>query len=255
MSEPAPELSISIVSHGQLALVQQLLQDLEKQCAGTSLEIILTLNIPEPLSIDPTASTLPLSVISNPQPKGFGQNHNAAFTQARGRFFCVLNPDVRLLSNPFPEILSALSNPIVGVAAPRIVDQNGKVEDSARHFPTLKELFGKLFGGRSAVFEGRATAENAPDWLAGMFLVFTHDVFEQLGGFDERYFLYYEDVDICMRLRLMGKQARLCSEVSAIHQARRSSHRNLRYLYWHISSVVRYFLSSPYRQMRQQRRG
>lgn len=255
MSDSTPELSISIVSHGQAGLVERLLGDIGHQCVDTRYEVILTLNVPEVLPFEPTGFGFPIRVIRNPDPKGFGENHNAAFSKAIGRYFCVLNPDIRLHGDPFPALLSEFAVSQVGVTAPRIEDGHGNLEDSARDFPAPMELLGKLFGGRSTVHDEKGAVAHTPDWLAGMFLVFHREVYAKIGGFDERYFLYYEDVDICLRLRLAGYQVRQSRGVAAIHEARRSSRRNLRYMYWHFSSMMRFFLSRSYRKMRRDRRG
>lgn len=255
MSDSTPELSISIVSHGQAELVERLLRDIDSQCADTRFEVLLTLNVPEIFPFEPTDFGYPIRVIRNPTPKGFGQNHNAAFSKAKGRYFCVLNPDIRLHGDPFPALFLELADSRVGVSAPRIEDGDGNLEDSARKFPTPFELMGKLFGGRSAIHDKQGAVAHTPDWLAGMFLLFPREAYAKVGGFDERYFLYYEDVDICLRLRLAGYQVRLCDAVTAIHEARRSSRHNPKYMYWHLSSMLRFFLSSPYRKMRRDRRG
>lgn len=250
MSEGTPELSISIVSHGQADLVERLLMDIHSRCTGERYEVILTLNIPESLPFDLHGLGLPISVIHNRHPKGFGQNHNAASLRAKGRYFCVLNPDIRLQNDPFPILISELADASVGVSGPSIVNAQGKPEDSARNFPAPLELLGKLFGGRSSINEEQWAATNEPDWLAGMFLMFPKGVFDKLGGFDESYFLYYEDVDICLRLWLAGYRVRLCRSTSAIHEARRTSRRNLKYMYWHLSSMLGFFFSASYRKIR-----
>jgi GT2 family glycosyltransferase len=85
-----------------------------------------------------------------------------------------------------------------------------------------------------------------PDWVGGMCMVFPVAVFKQLGGFDQRYFLYYEDVDLCGRLKLSGYHAVVCPQATVIHHAHRSSHRQLKYLRWHLASMLRFFLSSVY---------
>jgi GT2 family glycosyltransferase len=251
MTEGVPELSISIVSHGQAGLVGSLLQDLQGLCADGRFEVILTLNIPETLPFDPHGMGFTVTLIHNRDPQGFGHNHNAAFRHARGRYFCVMNPDIRLKGDPFPSLRSEFSDLSVGVAGPRIEDAYGNPEDSARDFPSPLELLGKLFGGSSSTHVAHGETASEPDWLAGMFLMFPREVYAKAGGFDERYFLYYEDVDICLRLRLAGYRVRLCRAASAIHEARRSSRRNPRYMYWHLSSMLRFFLSSSYRRMRQ----
>jgi N-acetylglucosaminyl-diphospho-decaprenol L-rhamnosyltransferase len=68
-------------------------------------------------------------------------------------------------------------------------------------------------------------------------------VFRELRGFDERYFLYYEDVDLCRRLRKRGYEVVLVPSASAVHDARRESHRNLRHLSWHLASIARFLRS------------
>ena len=75
-----------------------------------------------------------------------------------------------------------------------------------------------------------------PDWVGGMFMLFSREMFSAIRGFDERYFLYYEDVDLCARLTLRGYKVCLTPKSKVIHQAQRTSHRNLRYLRWHLSA-------------------
>ncbi|HET7200570.1 MAG TPA: glycosyltransferase, partial [Burkholderiales bacterium] len=83
----------------------------------------------------------------------------------------------------------------------------------------------------------------SPDWVGGMFMLFRSDVFAALGGFDPAYHLYYEDVDLCARLRRKGYDVRLVPGASASHFARRQSRRSAKYLAWHLRSMLRYLLS------------
>jgi GT2 family glycosyltransferase len=84
-------------------------------------------------------------------------------------------------------------------------------------------------------------------------MLFPRQVFEQLHGFDERYFLYYEDVDMCGRLQLAGYKVAVCPQAQIVHHAQRSSHRSLKYLRWHLASMLRFFFSPVYRQLRKQK--
>ena len=137
--------------------------------------------------------------------------------------------------------LRALDDPAIGIVAPLILNPAGKVEDSARKFPAPMFLFRKLLGATSPPnFVVPATPVQV-DWLAGMFLVVTSEIFRTAGGFDEGYFLYYEDVDLCWRLQSLRRAALQVPPVSAVHDARRESHRNARYLLWHVSSMLRFF--------------
>lgn len=233
-----PLLSISIVSHGHGALVDELLRDL--QAVGGEFEVLLTLNIPEPDPPGAAGLRYPLRIIRNAQPRGFGANHNAAFRLAGGEFFCVLNPDVRLNGDPFPALLQGLADR-AGIAAPLIRNAAGAVEPTARRFPTPLSILRKaLLGPPDSEYEF-SDAPLAVDWVSGVFMLLPRATYERLNGFDERYFLYYEDVDLCARLRAHGLTARLVPAATAQHAARHDSHRNWRYMRWHLASMLRFF--------------
>ena len=240
--------SISIVSHAQGGLVHQLLGDIGKYC-DMPLEVILTLNVPELFLPVPSAYSFPLRVIENYEPKGFGSNHNAAFALARGDFFCVVNPDIRLSGDPFPALKQCLLKPNMGVVAPLILNAEGEIEDSARKFPTPFSLLGKALGLRKNLDYTIGNNLLFPDWLGGMLLLFPSSVYREISGFDERYFLYYEDVDLCARLSLTEYRVVLNPAVSVIHDAQRTSHRKIKYLGWHLTSMLRFFLSRPFRMI------
>lgn len=240
-----PEVSVSVVSHGQGDLVAQLMRDLAEHIT-IRIEALITINVPETFRLETSTLPFPTRLFENSAPRGFGANHNAAFRESRGRFFCVLNPDIRLSMDPFPALLAGASEPSTGVVAPLIRSPGGEVEDNARCFPTPFAILGKALFRRNRHSIRRASEMRNPDWVAGMFMLFRREVFGEFGGFDERYFLYYEDVDLCARMYLQGKTAMLIAEVSAIHDARRQSHRDLRYFKWHLRSMVRFFASRAF---------
>ncbi len=234
-------ISISVVSHLQGTLVKALLGDLAACVAPERIEVIVTVNVDESLPFAATDFRFPLRIIRNETPKGFGANHNAAARVAAGDYFCVMNPDIRLAADPFPALISGLSDVSVGVAGPLVVGPEEQIEDSARRFPTPLSIVRKLFTrvrrpdyviGQTVIY---------PDWIAGMFMLWRADVFRQLGGFDEGFFLYYEDVDACARLHRAGFRVALMPAVRVTHYAQRASHRNVRYLRWHLASMLRFF--------------
>jgi GT2 family glycosyltransferase len=243
-----PKISISVVSHAQIHLISYLLADLARYCQSSSIELILTLNAPENLPFALNEFPFLITIIQNPVPQGFAANHNQAFTQATGQFFCVLNPDVRLTNNPFPALLSCLKNNI-GVAAPLVLNELGSIEDSARYFPTPLKILCKAFGYCKGSDYLINDAIIFPDWVAGMFMLFPSETFRKIGGFDTGFFLYYEDVNLCARLRLQGYQVLLHPQVKIIHQAHRTSHHNLTYLKWHLTSMLRFFCSTVFVQI------
>ncbi len=242
-AKQSPEISISVVSHAQIQLIECLLHDINRHCRASLIELILTLNLDEILPFAPDSFSFSIKVIRNPIPMGFATNHNQAFTYAKGRFFCVMNPDIRLNGDPFKALLVSLQDSAVGVAAPLILNTSGEIEDSARRFPTPLKIFCKAFNrcqGSDYLVKDNPIF---PDWVGGMFMLFPRDVFKKLGGFDQRYFLYYEDVDLCARLRFKGYEVALCPDAQVTHFARRDSHHSFKYLKWHLMSMVRFFCS------------
>lgn len=236
-------IAVSIISHGHgdmvLRLVKSLLSFREVS------RILVTLNIPEILSFPQNERIM---LIQNASPKGFGANHNAAFEHCQQQFFCPMNPDIELVSNPFSKLTSAIDQSGAALVAPLVIAPDGRVEDSVRHFPTVHSLARKVFGGadgRYPLVAGQANFH--PEWVAGMFMLFRGADFKRLGGFDERFFLYYEDVDICVRAWKLGMKITACPQVSVVHDARRDSHRSVRHLRWHLVSMARYFLKHRWR--------
>ena len=241
-----PAVTISIVSHGQMELVLPLLQDLDTVHHTTPLHVVLTLNVPEDLPCVPEDFAFSLQIMRNSQPLGFGANHNRAFSQAQGGIFCVLNPDIRITQNPFPDLLKACADPHTGLAAPAIYSPSGQLEDSARKFPTPLRIAHRVLTRRRTRDYAAPTTVLHPDWVAGMFLLLRTTVYRQLGGFDERYFLYYEDVDLCARARLAGLEIVQLALPGVIHNAQRASHRDPKYLRWHVGSMLKFFTSAAF---------
>lgn len=231
-------ITVSVVSHAQGGLAARLLRDLAS-LGRADCQVILTVNVPEAIAPGTGAE-----LIHNGEPRGFGANHNAAFRRAKGDYFCVLNPDIRLPRDPFPALLEELREPSVGVVAPRITDPAGRTEDSVRRFPTFGSLVRKLLGARPGA---EYSLDNGPlpvDWVGGMFMLFRRDAFERVRGFDERFFLYYEDVDICRRLHGAGFRVVATPRAQAIHEAQRASRRNPRYMAMHARSMLRYLTTT-----------
>lgn len=240
------QVTVSIVSHGQAGLLKDLLQDFRAHCCSARTQIVLTINVPEPLPFDVKEFGVS-RVIRNDRPRGFAANHNAAFRYAEAPHFCVLNPDIRFDHDPFPPLLEQLTDPAVGVVGPLVLSPGGAVEDSARRFPTLATILQKAMGVPQALDYDVGDVPIHPDWLAGMFLLFRSQTFREAGGFDERYFLYYEDVDLCARLRIAGYDIRLVPASRVVHFARRESRRRLAHFSRHVRSLCRFLWTSSRR--------
>lgn len=229
-------IAISIVSHGHGVMlhpqVDELLQFPEVE------KILITLNIPELVNLPADDR---IQVIQNISPKGFGANHNQAFSFCDSQFFCVLNPDISFDENPFPQLLQVASGG-VGLVAPIAKNLDGGIEDSVRRFPSpVSILLRRLFDYQDGYSFAQGDASFYPEWVGGMCMLFKSSAYAGLGGFDEAYFMYVEDVDICTRLWRAGYKVLVCPSAVVFHDARRASRKSLQHLSWHISSLLRYF--------------
>ena len=132
---------------------------------------------------------------------------------------------------------------MAGIVAPAILNLDGTLADSARCFPTPIGLFKKALGlGDGRYAYSLNDAAKTVDWVAGMFMLFADQTFNRLKGFDEHYYLYYEDVDICARAHLYDEPVILCPACAAVHDARRASRKSLRFMSWHLRSMARFFI-------------
>lgn len=229
-------IAVSIVSHGHGDMVSALVARL-LDCPEVS-QILVTRNIPERLELPASAR---LTMIDNPQPRGFGANHNAAFVYCRQPWFCPLNPDVTLPDNPFPALLDTAQRLSAAIVAPRVITPAGTADDNVRYFPTLGRLFRKAVLGDRGTYplpaDGRAVFV---EWVAGMFLLIDAQAYRRLTGFDEGFFLYYEDVDLCLRAWQQRMKVAVEPAMTIVHDARRDSRRKFRHLLWHLRSMLRY---------------
>lgn len=240
-------VTVSIVNHGHCAMIRELLNQLSEKCT-TVARVVLTNNIPSVL--DPQAGEFPFEIVTieNAVPKGFGANHNAAFLKCETDYFCVLNPDIQILDDPFPMLTGSKVPQDIGIAAPQVINSDGDLEDSARRFPTPTTLLGKLLFNRRGEFNGEfVDGLMFPDWAAGMFLVLKVDFFEKLNGFDEDYFLYYEDIDLSLRAWKAEKKVAVFQDAVVVHNAQRDSHKNLKLFLIHLKSIVIFFAKHLFR--------
>jgi GT2 family glycosyltransferase len=258
----AIDLDISLVSHGHGALVEQALQSLATSLPGSALQVrvLLTLNLPEPdleRSLQSRDWPFVLEFIRNPAPLGFGANHNQAFALCRSPWFAVVNPDVfwpagdvsfwqsLAQSNPSRTGFSAYGER-VGLVCPLQLDTDGLRQDFTRALMTPWGLLARVWRRwRGVAPSGVAASVAEADWVNGACMFFRAQAFAQVKGFDERYFMYCEDTDICLRLQLAGWSMQGV-DWAVVHDARRNTGRSWRHLAWHLRSVWRLWMSGAF---------
>ncbi|MEJ8847103.1 glycosyltransferase [Variovorax rhizosphaerae] len=236
-SSPAKPITVSIVSHGQLALILPLLEQLDRHCAAVVEKVVLTINIPEPDLGAGMQWRFPIERIANATPMGFGANHNQAFTHCRSDWFLVLNPDMRF-DNDVLAPLIAQAAPDAGLLTPRILEPGKTTPEQHRAIITPLEILTRKRAGYAI--------PTVPAWVPGLFMLLRSQAYAQVKGFDERFFMYGEDFDICARVRLAGWKLQVGENLLARHEAQRASHASRRHLTWHVSSLLRVWMSSAF---------
>lgn len=252
-------LTVSIVSHGHGEQLRRLVDLLALSPVGVLGRVWVTLNVPEPgaaqwlanlarTSEGAPSPTLDIRVIQNDKPQGFGKNHNQAFARELelpepAQWFCVMNPDVFWRENPFRAMLASATGQNAACIYPLQVTSAGLAQDHQRSIVTPGALL------RRRIFRIQE-ADPRVDWVCGAFMLLGSAAFRQVGGFDERYHLYCEDVDLCLRLQMSGHTLVQASGATIVHDAHRNSLRHPRHFVWHVHSLLRLWRSSAYRRYR-----
>lgn len=230
-------ITVSIVSHGQLELVRPLLEQLDRFSHEVIEKVVLTVNIPEVDVLAGAVWRFPVERLVNTSAKGFGANHNVAFQRCQTDWFLVLNPDIRLESDVLAPLL-AQAAPRSGLLTPRILEPGKSAPEQHRAIITPAEIVSRK--------RPHYVRPAVPAWIPGLFMLFRSEAYATIKGFDERFFMYGEDFDICARTRLAGWNLQAAENLLALHDARRASHRSKRHLYWHVSSLLRVWLSAAF---------
>jgi N-acetylglucosaminyl-diphospho-decaprenol L-rhamnosyltransferase len=244
-----PSVTLSIVSHGDADKIRRLLKSLQTFEQDGQFQVILTDNLGDDLPSFDTSTLAAFEIIRNQHPRGYGSNHNQAFRSAETRYFCILNPDVVFEQEVFGRLIALLETGKADIVAPLIVDSNAVVQDSFRALPAPLDIIRRRLPGYHPIpIPPDADGTVRPDWVAGIFLLMRSETYRKLKGFDERYRLYFEDVDLCTRARLAGLKLLVDTGVHIRHDAQRASSRNFRYLLWHIRSAFHFYTSPVYKQ-------
>jgi len=244
-------LSIIIVSYEVkyfleqcLFSVKEAIKQLEKEFAGLPIEVIVVDNASSDGTVDYLRKSFPsINFIPNKTNVGFGKANNQAIEKAKGRYILFLNPDTLLPEESLKNCLSFLeSNATAGGLGVRMIDGSGKfLVESKRGFPTAWRSFCKLSGlsslfPSSKVFTGynmghvKDEAVLPVEVLAGAFMMVRKEILEKIGGFDERFFMYAEDIDLSKRIKDAGFENYYLGTCTILHFKGESTRRDRMYI-------------------------
>ena len=161
--------------------------------------------------------------------RGFGAGCNAGVAAAQVTpFILLVNPDAEITAGMVDELLATFaSNPRLGIASPQLLDHTGTPVETAGTFPTVLGLALGKFRRPAQARQQQATADGTlpdhayrpVDWVSGAVMMVRREVWDATGGFDPAYFLYYEDIDLCLRARRAGWEVGVVPQATAIHES------------------------------------
>lgn len=180
---------------------------------------------------------------------GFGKAHNLVLDKIKSDFHLILNPDVVFNSNVIPNLIYELNNKNeVAFVTPKVVYPNNKIQYICRKHLTFTDLINrKLKISKSSIYKNEYRSHDFntafyPEFIHGCFMLFKTVEFKKLNGFDERYFLYAEDADICREIYKVNKKILFFPNEEIIHHHQKGSAKSLKLFIYHLSSVIKYFL-------------
>ncbi len=203
-------------------------------------------------------SDLPrVRILESSKNLGFGGGYEIGIRQAKGRYILINNPEKRLHPQSLEKMMRAMeSDPTIGILAPKLIHEDGTVRPSARAFPRLIDVitkrtflqyfFPKLVE-RYLQLHIDTTQTRSVDWAVGGCLLLRRTLIEKMGAFDTRYFLFFEDIDLCRRCWKEGMSVVYFPEATAIDRTHRLSDMSAFRMPFtkigraHIKSALQYF--------------
>lgn len=242
-STSKPDVSLIVVSYNVAPLLEQCLESvLDRPADGFEVEIIVVDNASADGSAALVRQKFPsVQLVQNEFNYGFPRGCNQALRRARGRFLFFLNPDATLAPGTLAALLDFMvAQPQAGIVGPMVCFPDGTLQPNRRRFPGRALAFVESTPlERYRPFKNLTALKNFKfgdvppdrthevDWLVGAAFVVRREVVEDIGGLDERFFMYSEELDFCRRARLRGWQVWYVPTATVTHQEGQSSRQDV----------------------------
>lgn len=250
------DISIIIVNYKSKDLTLNCIQSIKQaDWSGLTYEIIVVDNYSGDLSDNDLKQFGKIKFIMNGRNIGLGAANNKGARLARGKYIVIMNPDTLADRDVFKRLFSYMEkNPKAGVAGPKQFNPDKTVQDSCFRWPGLmtplfrrtplgETSFGKKDLDRFLYKDYNKDSARAVDWLLGSFLFCRSSALRQIGLYDEKFFLYFEDTDLCRRFWQSGWQVIYNPEVAIIHNHARQSARTSWYKFYKNKAAWNHLIS------------
>lgn len=232
-----PDISVIVVNYRSGAYLSSCLSSLEESFESLVSCEVIVVNNDKAENLEETRRRFPfMLLINNESNIGFGAAINKGARLARGKILLFLNPDARVEKGFFSKLRKEFAqNSETAIVGPVIYDSQGRGEEwSAGYEMNLWELIRNNTGFSRSRKVWSSVVKSEVHWVSGAALAVRKDVFDVLGGFDERFFMYFEDMDLCRRARALGKKVFHCPHISVFHArgGSRIEEKNRKQLYY-----------------------
>jgi len=219
-----PGIAVVIVSHDQSRWLERCLATLREHLGGLDADVLVVDN-----GTQDDVGEVEGARVLRIENRGYGHANNVGLEASDAPWVLFLNPDTELLDGSLAELVEHLdARPGVGIAGVRQVDASGALTPTMRRFPSAGRALGDALGlerwpgrpgwlGERELRLERYEAEFAGDWTIGSFLLARREALDAVGGFDESFFLYSEEVDLCLRVRDAGWKVLHVPSVTILH--------------------------------------
>ncbi|AUJ30855.1 glycosyltransferase family 2 protein [Liquorilactobacillus hordei] len=251
MNREKIDLTISIVVFNNYEQVMETVESIERETSNKISKKVYLIDNSSSLNVfnlEELKKYNDVMVIKNDYNFGFAKAHNVVIPNLNSKYHAIVNPDISLNEDSFSKIIDFMVDDRIGMVIPKIVNVDGSQQYDYRQDITLLDVIIRVFNGK--IFKKRYryhTMQNynyAKPFLVpfgqGSFLVIRTDLFRSLNGFDERFFMYLEDADLCKRVNQVSKLIYF-PNTTVLHRWERKSHKNLRMFIIHLESLLKYF--------------
>ena len=241
-------ITASIVTYNDTEKALNAISSLRENTKNSELKVFVFDN--STASVDLKITTEADTYFKTTENLGFGAAHNLILGYPMGEYHAVINPDITVSSDVLSYLADILQkNPDIAMITPKILNSDGTEQKLPKRNPTFKYMFlGRLssLGGIFKKIRDDYTRANEVftditdiDFCSGCFFMIRSDILKEIGGFDERYFMYLEDADLTRKVKKYGRVV-FCPEISVTHEWERGSAKNLKLLFIHLSSFFKY---------------
>lgn len=258
--EATPEWSFVCLSYGHFDLVQKLVESIQTHMPPQETWELFIVDNNSPgnqgKKLEALYKDTPgITVMALPENIGFGRGNDAAIPKTRGKYLVIINPDVELLPGTIPPLKEALAHYGNAIVVPQLCNPDGSPQANVRNFPTLTGIIlHRIFRLERFSEEYMTPRKGNPEkntvaveWAQGSFLAMHRTFYDRLGGFDPRFFVFFEDMDLCRRAWGRGDGVRQVLGCTARHGEKRLSGGSFfrvigKKVFWmHVNSALKYF--------------